>query len=77
MVNAVIKNRFFSSVDMFPTILAAAGCKIKGDRLGFGVNLFSQEKTLREKFSMDYINSEIMANSIQYRDMEFPKDFPK
>lgn len=77
MVNAVIKNRFFSSVDMFPTILAAAGCKIKGDRLGFGVNLFSQEKTLRERFSMDYINSEIMANSIQYRNMEFPKDFPK
>ena len=69
--NNFIKNRKFSSFDMFPTILASIGSKIEGDKLGFGVNLFSGEKTLCERFSEEYINSEIMARNKQYEYMEF------
>ena len=38
-----IKNREVTSFDMFPSILAALGCEIEGDRLGLGVNLFSDK----------------------------------
>lgn len=62
------KNRFVSSFDMFPTILAAMACKIKEDRLGFGVNLFSDKKTLCERFSKEYINEELMKVNYQYLD---------
>lgn len=65
------KNRKFSSFDMFPTILAAMGCEIKGEKLGFGVNLFSKEKTLCERFDEEYINYEIMKRNRQYEEMEF------
>ncbi|EAY05418.1 Sulfatase family protein [Trichomonas vaginalis G3] len=43
--------RNFSVYDMFPTILASAGIKIKGDKLGIGVNMFSDEKTHIEQYS--------------------------
>ena len=42
------KNRWFSAFDMFPSTLAAMGCTIEGDRLGFGTNLFSTTPTLLE-----------------------------
>lgn len=60
-------NRKFSSLDMFPTILSALGCKIKNNKLAFGVDLFSDEKTLCERYDIDYLNSELMKNSVQYR----------
>lgn len=43
-----IKNRQFCAYDMFPTTLAAMGCTIEGDRLGFGTNLYSATPTLFE-----------------------------
>lgn len=42
------KNREFSTIDLFPTILAALGADIEGERLGLGTNLFSNEVTLPE-----------------------------
>ena len=42
--------RQFTSMDMYPTTLAAMGFKISGDRLGIGVNLFSNEPTMLEKY---------------------------
>ena len=65
-----IKNRAFSSMDMFPTILASIGCTIKDDRLGFGTNLFSQEKTLCERFPEEFINTKLMERTKQYIDLE-------
>ena len=64
------KNRKFSSFDMFPTILASLGCEISGNRLGFGVNLFSDEKTLTERFSEEYINENLMKRNRQYENLE-------
>lgn len=65
------KNRKISSFDMFPTILSSMGCTIKGDRLGFGVNLFGTEKTLCEKYSEEYINTKLMERNRQYEEMDY------
>lgn len=60
-------NRFFSSFDIFPTTLAAMGVRIEGDALGFGRSLFSNEPTILEKYSTDYVNSELAKNTFQYQ----------
>ena len=44
------KAREFSTLDMFPTTLAAMGVEIEGDKLGMGVNLYSDTKTLIEEY---------------------------
>ncbi|QIW50602.1 LTA synthase family protein [Lactococcus raffinolactis] len=46
------KNRQFSNLDMFPTTLTAIGGKINSqeEQLGLGVNLFSGQKTMIEKY---------------------------
>lgn len=51
---------------MFPTLLEAMGVQVEGHRLGFGTSLFSDEKTLLERFPLDYINEKTMENTIQY-----------
>lgn len=53
------KNRQFSTMDIFPTTLAAMGAQIAGDRLGLGTNLFSQEPTLPEKYGYDLLFNEL------------------
>ena len=40
--------RTYTTMDNFPTTLAAMGVKIEGNRLGLGTNLFSEELTLME-----------------------------
>lgn len=60
------KNRIFSSVDWYPTILASVGATIKGDRLGLGTNLFSDKKTLLEELGFDMVNTEVQKTSIFY-----------
>lgn len=59
-------DREFSTLDMFPTILAALGVKIDGERLGLGVNLFSGEKTLPEKMGKDAYITELRKFSYYY-----------
>ncbi|MBO4862772.1 MAG: LTA synthase family protein [Eubacterium sp.] len=44
------KYREYSTLDMFPTTLAAMGVEIEGNRLGMGVNLYSDEQTLIEEY---------------------------
>ena len=56
-------NRIFTSLDLFPTILASIGYKIEGNRLGLGVNLFSGEQTLAEKMTFDALNKETEKRS--------------
>ncbi len=61
------KNRVFTSMDMFPTILAAMGYTIEGDRLGLGTNLFSDLPTLAEELGYDYMNTELGKYSAYYK----------
>ena len=56
-------DRVYNTLDLFPTTLAAMGCKIEGDRLGLGTNLYSSKKTLFEEFGEDYVNAELAKNS--------------
>jgi phosphoglycerol transferase len=62
-------NRKFSSADMFPTALAAIGCTIDGNQLGLGVNLFSTEKTIFERFGFEYVNEEFKKHSTFYENV--------
>ena len=61
-------NREFSTMDMFPTILASMGAKIEGNRLGLGVNLFSGEDTLPEQMGRDEFNRELKFFSRYYEE---------
>ena len=60
------KNREYCGVDLFPTTLAAMGCTIEGDRLGLGVNLFSDIPTLSEQWGFERFNSELSKASDYY-----------
>jgi len=59
-------NREFSTLDMFPTILASMGVKIPGNRLGLGANLFSDEPTLIEKYGFEKVEAELSKVSKYY-----------
>ena len=67
--NANYQNRQFSSMDMFPTTLAAIGCKVEGERLGLGTNLFSEKKTILEEFGVKYVNEEFRKKTTLYENV--------
>ena len=60
------KNRQYSTMDMYPTTLAALGVTIEGDRMALGTNLFSDEQTLIEKYGIEYVNEELKKTSKFY-----------
>ena len=62
-------NREYSALDLFPTTLASLGVKINGNKLGMGVNLYSDEQTLIEKYGYDYINEELKKKSTFYQNL--------
>lgn len=55
--------RSYTTLDNFPTTLAALGVTIQGNRLGLGVNLFSSEDTLLEQTSFEELNRQLRAQS--------------
>lgn len=71
-INSVVeptneKNRKFSTMDLYPTILASMGADIEGDRLGLGTNLFSDKKTIIEEIGFDKFNNELQKTSEFYK----------
>ena len=60
------KNRQFSTLDIFPTVLASIGVEIEGNRLGLGTNLFSGEQTLVEKYGYEDANKQLERRSNYY-----------
>ncbi len=46
-------HRTYSTLDMFPTTLAALGVKVQGDRLGLGTNLYSTRPTIVEQYGLE------------------------
>ena len=50
------KDRSYTTMDIFPTTLAAMGVKIEGDRLGLGTNLYSDKATLLEESSVSELD---------------------
>ena len=69
------QNRKFTSMDMFPTILASIGVEIEGNRLGLGTNLYSEVPTLVEELGYDYFNNEIKKNSAFYNKYILGEDY--
>ena len=59
-------NRQFTAMDLFPSTLAAMGCTIEGDRLGFGTNLFSGAPTLLETYGYDAFAEELSKRTYYY-----------
>ena len=55
--------RAFSSMDLFPTTLAALGIQIDGNRLALGTNLFSSDETLLEQYGKDRMAKELLRKS--------------
>ena len=51
------RHRDYSTMDLFPTTLAAMNVRIEGNRLGLGTNLYSEEETLIEKHGVSTCNS--------------------
>ena len=62
------KDRRFTTMDMFPTTLAAMGVQIEGERLGLGTNLFSGEETLSEKYGYQTLFDELNRKSVFYNE---------
>ena len=60
------KNRQFTTMDMFPTILASLGFEIEGERLGLGTNLYADKKTVMETIGKNEFMEEISKNSKLY-----------
>ena len=66
IVPSKTRNRTFTILDMYPSILTVMDVKIEGNRLGLGVNLFSDEETLPEKMGIDKFNNELGLYSNYY-----------
>lgn len=60
------KNRLYTTMDLFPTTLVSLGVNIPNNRLGLGTNLFSDEKTILEKYGEEKVNEEIQLKSNFY-----------
>ena len=58
--------RRFTTMDIFPTTLAAMGVTIEGDRLGLGTNLYSEVPTLIELMGREELNAELAKVSRYY-----------
>ena len=61
-----LKNRKFTTLDIFPTTLASMGVQIEGDKLGLGVNLFSNKETLAEQMGYKKLDGKLKEKSLFY-----------
>ncbi len=58
--------RIITSLDNYPTMVYAIGGNIKGNKLGLGTNLFSDEKTLSEEYGFKEFSKQLKRNSDYY-----------
>ena len=63
-----LKNRVFTAMDIFPTVLSALNFEIEGDKLGLGTDMFSGKQTLAEKIGIATLQGEINKYSKYYID---------
>jgi phosphoglycerol transferase len=60
------KERRFTQVDIFPTLVEALGYEIEGSRLGLGTSLFSKRKTLIEELGKTEMENELKKKNLLY-----------
>ncbi|EAY03651.1 hypothetical protein TVAG_145200 [Trichomonas vaginalis G3] len=68
------RKREFTSMDVYPTVISAIGAKLKTEQLGMGVNLFSGEQTLVEKFGLEKFIKECEGTRIFYNHVLLRKE---
>ena len=68
-------NRVFTALDIYPTVLYSIGADVKGDKLGLGVNLFSDKKTLAEEYGLRYLDLKLQDKSFFYDDVLMDDDY--
>ena len=61
-------DRTFTTLDMYPSTLAAIGVSIEGDRLGLGTNLFSDVPTLAEYYGSAHALDEELSKRSNFYD---------
>ena len=59
--------RKFATFDLAPTFLESIGAQVEGHRFGLGTSLFSEEKTLCERYDPDWINQEFQKRHPFYQ----------
>lgn len=64
--NVNMKNRTFTTVDIFPTVLGSMGVEFEGNRLGLGTNLFSDKMTIPEEIGLEVFKEESAKKSEIY-----------
>lgn len=64
---SVNSRRKFATFDLAPTILESIGAQVEGHRFGLGTSLFSEEKTLCERYDPDWINQEFQKRHPFYQ----------
>ncbi len=62
-----LTNRQFTSLDLYATTLSAMSAEIEGNRLGLGVDLFSDETTLVEEIGLENFSNELLKRSSYYQ----------
>ena len=68
------KNRKFTTMDMFPSVLASIGVEIEGNKLALGTNLFSDKSTLAEEYGYEVLFEELNKKSLFYdRELLYPQ----
>ena len=60
------KNRKITALDIYPTIVTSIGGIIENDKLGLGVNLYSDKKTLAEEYGVKELDKELQKRSKFY-----------
>ena len=61
-----------SHFDLFPSLLAALGFSVEGERLGFGYNVFSSEVT-PEKDYLARLKKRVLSHSKVYESLWLPE----
>ena len=69
------EERIYTELDTYPSIVAALGGEIDGNRLGLGINLFSSQKTLIERYGRKSIDEEIIKKSSFYNKKILGSDY--
>lgn len=63
------KTREYTTLDIAPTVLEAAGARIEGSRIGLGTSLYSDVPTLTEELGFDSFNDQIAYRSNYYENV--------
>lgn len=70
-VNTPVRERQYSSLDMFPTLLEAMGFKLENRSAGLGRSLYSDSLTMLELYGRQTLDSLLRERSIQYDEFLF------